>query len=67
MWSRRMADPTAEDGPMTMRIAGDDPEAKAEATAFLESCGWRVRDFGDLTHARKLEYEVLVWAQDRAR
>ena len=65
MWSKRMPDPTGGEGPMTMRIAGDDPEAKEVATAFLESTGWRVRDLGGLERSRKLEHEVLVWAAGR--
>jgi predicted dinucleotide-binding enzyme len=45
-----------------MRIAGDNADAKAEVSALLESTGWKVRDLGDLTHARKLEAEVVEWA-----
>ena len=45
-----------------MRIAGDDAEAKAEVTDFLESTGWKVRDIGDLSRSRKLEAEVVAWA-----
>ena len=44
---------------------GDDAEAKAVATAFLESTGWRVRDLGDLERSRKFERELLVWAAGR--
>ena len=57
-----MVDPDPAEGPTTMRIAGNDPDAKAEVTELLESTGWKVRDLGDLTHARKLEAEVVAWA-----
>jgi predicted dinucleotide-binding enzyme len=66
VWSSRMVDPDPGEGSTTMRIAGNDPDAKAEVTTFLESTGWKVRDLGDLTHARKLEGEVVEWASRRS-
>ena len=62
VWANRMVDPDPEDGPTSMRIAGDDADAKAEVTELLESTGWKVHDLGDLTHARRLEAEVVRWA-----
>jgi predicted dinucleotide-binding enzyme len=62
IWAKRMVDPDPAEGSTTMRIAGDDADAKAEVSALLESTGWKVRDVGDLTHARKLEAEVVEWA-----
>ena len=62
--AERMVDPDPS-GPTTMRIAGDDAEAKAEVTTLLESTGWRVRDLGGLDQARRLEHEVVVWARGR--
>jgi predicted dinucleotide-binding enzyme len=62
IWAKRMVDPDPTEGSTTMRIAGDDADAKAEVSALLESTGWKVRDLGDLTHARKLEAEVVEWA-----
>jgi predicted dinucleotide-binding enzyme len=62
IWAKRMVDPDPAEGSTTMRIAGDDADAKAEVSALLESTGWKVRDLGDLTHARKLEAEVVEWA-----
>jgi predicted dinucleotide-binding enzyme len=62
VWSSRMVDPDPGEGSTTMRIAGNDPDAKAEVTTLLESTGWKVRDLGDLTHSRKLEGEVVEWA-----
>jgi predicted dinucleotide-binding enzyme len=62
VWASRMVDPDPADGSTTMRIAGDDADAKAEVTGLLESTGWKVRDMGDLTRSRKLEAEVVAWA-----
>jgi len=62
VWSSRMVDPDPNDGSTTMRIAGNDTDAKVEVTELLESTGWKVRDLGDLTHSRKLEAEVVRWA-----
>ncbi|MEI7813309.1 MAG: NAD(P)-binding domain-containing protein [Coriobacteriia bacterium] len=62
VWANRMVDPDPNDGPTTMRIAGDDADAKAEVAELLESTGWKVDDVGDLTHARELEAEVVRWA-----
>ena len=59
----RMVDPDPTSGPTTMRIAGNDPDAKAEVTALLESTGWRVRDLGALDQARRLELQVVSWMQ----
>ncbi|MDO9108014.1 MAG: NAD(P)-binding domain-containing protein [Coriobacteriia bacterium] len=65
IFARRMVDPDPIDGPTTMRIAGDDADAKAEVAALLESTGWSVRDLGGLEHARELEAEVVEWAASR--
>ena len=67
--SSRMVDPNPGEGLPTMRIAGDDADAKAEVGALLASTGWRVRDLGGLVHARQLEHEAVVWAagMDSAR
>ena len=48
-----------------MRIAGDDPEAKATVAALLESFGWKVRDLGGVEMARKLEAGALDWVRKR--
>jgi len=59
----RMVDPDPASGPTTMRIAGNDPDAKAEVAELLESTGWTVRDLGALDQARKLELQVISWMQ----
>jgi len=58
----RMVDPDPN-GPTTMRIAGNDADAKAEVTALLASTGWNVRDLGGLDQARRLELQVVGWMQ----
>jgi predicted dinucleotide-binding enzyme len=58
-----MVDPDPADGPTSMRIAGNDDDAKAEVTALLVSTGWKVRDLGGLDQARQLEHQVVAWVQ----
>jgi predicted dinucleotide-binding enzyme len=41
-------------------IAGDDAEAKARVSAFIESLGLRPMDTGPLLMARTLEYVCLL-------
>jgi predicted dinucleotide-binding enzyme len=62
VWASRMVDPDPADGSTTMRIAGNDADAKTEVAGLLESTGWKVRDLGDLTRSRKLEADVVAWA-----
>jgi 8-hydroxy-5-deazaflavin:NADPH oxidoreductase len=50
----------AEDGPLDVFIAGDDAEAKARVSSFVESLGLRPLDTGDLRMARWLEGAGLV-------
>jgi predicted dinucleotide-binding enzyme len=45
----------------TMRIAGDDAEAKRRVTGVLEEFGWTVEDLGPLSEARALERGVIAW------
>jgi hypothetical protein len=47
-------------GPLDVFIAGDDPQAKASVSAFVESLGLRPRDAGDLTMAHWLEGAGLL-------
>ena len=48
-------------GEPDMFIAGNDAEAKAEVTRFLEGVGWGVVDLGDITMSRYLEPLALIW------
>jgi hypothetical protein len=47
-------------GPLDVFIAGDDAQAKASVSAFIESLGLRPRDAGDLTMAHWLEGAGLL-------
>jgi predicted dinucleotide-binding enzyme len=62
--STEMLDPTHSEARI-MRIAGDDPDAKATVAALLESFGWKVRDLGGAEMARKLEGGGLDWMRKR--
>jgi predicted dinucleotide-binding enzyme len=53
------ADP-AEGHPLDVFIAGDDAEAKARVSAFIESLGLRPMDTGPLLMARTLEHVCLL-------
>ncbi len=44
----------------TMRIAGDNADAKQQVTELLESFGWKLEDDGALSHARELEHAVIA-------
>ena len=59
----RMVDPDPAEGPTTMRIAGDDAEAKAVVSDLLVKTGWKVRDVGALSESRRLEQEVVAWVR----
>ncbi len=48
----------AQGGPMDVLIAGDDADAKARVSAFIESLGLRPLDAGDLAAAHWLEERV---------
>jgi hypothetical protein len=45
----------------TMFICGDDPAAKAEARAVLESFGWESEDMGGVEAARAIEPLCVLW------
>jgi predicted dinucleotide-binding enzyme len=50
----------AAGGPLDVFLAGDDAQAKAGVSAFIESLGLRPRDVGDLTMAHWLEGAGLL-------
>src|SRR5690606_30201622 len=64
---RTMIDPESSGGPVTIPIAGDDPEAKAVVTELVEGMGLEVVDFGPLRYAHVLEEMLIVWGNARAR
>ena len=51
----------AEGHPLDVFIAGDDAEAKARVSAFVESLGLRPMDTGALPMARTLEHVCLLY------
>jgi predicted dinucleotide-binding enzyme len=50
----------AQGGPVDVFLAGDDAQAKASVSAFIESLGLRPRDVGDLSMAHWLEGAGLL-------
>jgi len=50
----------AQGGPVDVFLAGDDAQAKASVSAFIESLGLRPRDTGDLSMAHWLEGAGLL-------
>lgn len=62
-----MIEPDLADGPGTMFIAGDDPEAKAVTAGLAGDLGWATHDCGDLRAARLTEPLALIWIEHAAR
>ena len=59
-FSHVLAAGPAEGHPLDVFIAGDDAQAKARVSAFIESLGLRPMDSGPLTMARTLEHACLL-------
>jgi predicted dinucleotide-binding enzyme len=47
--------------PLDVFIAGDDTQAKARVSTFIESLGLRPMDAGNLSMARTLEHACMLW------
>ncbi|GAA2159762.1 NADPH-dependent F420 reductase [Actinomadura napierensis] len=60
VFSHVLAGGPAEDRPLDVFIAGDDAQAKARVSAFVESLGLRPWDIGELFMARALENVGLL-------
>ena len=60
LFSNVVAAGPAEGGPLDVFIAGDDAQAKARVSAFIESLGLRPLDAGELPMARALENVALL-------
>ncbi|MEU0036169.1 MULTISPECIES: NAD(P)-binding domain-containing protein [unclassified Streptomyces] len=60
VFSHVLAAGPADDRPLDVFIAGDDPQAKARVSAFVESLGLRPWDTGELFMARALENVGLL-------
>jgi predicted dinucleotide-binding enzyme len=59
-FSHVLAAGPAEGYPLDVFLAGDDAQAKAHVTAFVESLGLRPMDVGPLPMARTLEHVCLL-------
>lgn len=59
-FSHVLAAGPVEGHPLDVFIAGDDPQAKARVSAFVESLGLRPMDTGPLLMARTLEHVCLL-------
>lgn len=55
------ADPRTEAGPVTVPIAGDDAEAKADVAALARASGFAPVDCGPLRNAALLENLATLW------
>jgi predicted dinucleotide-binding enzyme len=60
LFSHVLAAGPAEGHPLDVFIAGDDAQAKARVSAFIESLGLRPMDTGQLSMARTLEHACLL-------
>jgi 8-hydroxy-5-deazaflavin:NADPH oxidoreductase len=60
LFSHVLAAGAAEGRPLDVFIAGDDAQAKARVSAFIESLGLRPLDTGGLSMARALENVALL-------
>ena len=60
LFSHVLAAGSAEGRPLDVFIAGDDEQAKADVSAFIESLGLRPLDAGELPMARALENVGLL-------
>ncbi|CAJ1503609.1 NADPH-dependent F420 reductase [[Mycobacterium] burgundiense] len=60
LFSHVLAAGSAEGHPLDVFVAGDDPQAKARVSAFIESLGLRPMDAGQLPMARALENAGLL-------
>lgn len=67
MTAQLMANAALADGPVTVPIAGDDPEAKAVVARLARDLGFEAMDFGPLRYAHVIEGMFLVWGNARQR
>lgn len=56
-----MIDPQLPGGRPSMFICGDDPAAKAEVVALLDSVGWDAEDVGKAPAAKAIEALCQLW------
>ena len=60
-----MVDPESSGGPVTVPMAGDDPEAKAAVAALAEGMGLEPIDLGPIRYAHVVESLYLIWGNAR--
>lgn len=59
--SALMVHPALSGGRPTMFIAGDDPQARADAADIITQLGWDVEDLGSAVAARAIEPLCMLW------
>jgi predicted dinucleotide-binding enzyme len=60
-----MANPSSAGGPVTVALAGDDPEAKAFVAELAQGIGFDTIDFGPVRYAHVIEGMFYVWGNAR--
>ncbi len=60
-----MVDPASTGGPVTVPLAGNDPEAKAVVAAIAEGMGLETVDLGPIRYAHVVEGLYLIWGNAR--
>jgi predicted dinucleotide-binding enzyme len=62
---QQMVNPETAGGPITIPLAGDNPEAKAVIAEIVAGMGLEPLDVGPLAYAHVLEEMLVVWANAR--
>jgi predicted dinucleotide-binding enzyme len=62
---RQMVDPASSGGPVSIPIAGDDPQARAVVAELAKGMHLEPVDIGPLRYARVLEEMLVIWANAR--
>jgi predicted dinucleotide-binding enzyme len=65
--SRQMVDPETAGGPITIMLAGDDADAKAQVAELVRGMDLDAVDVGGLEYAHILEEMLVMWAASMGR